>query len=145
MFVNTNRDRNLEVYTMNPDGTGVVNITNDSSFVDKQPDWGIAPQQQATTLILSAKPKSISRGQSVHLSGGLSTATGELYAGQDVTIEQKPKGATTFSVLKTVSTDFDGKYKLALAVKPKKTTTYQVVYDGNTALGLTPLPVQRRQ
>lgn len=130
----TNRESNLEVYTMNPDGSGVVNITNDLSFVDKQPDWGPQVTRQSTTLSLSARPQSISSGQHATLSGKLATTSGEVYAGQEIIVEHKPKGTTSFRPFDTLRTDFGGRYKLS--VKPRKTTTYRVIYNGNTALGL---------
>ncbi len=136
IVLQTNRSGNQEIYTMNPDGSSQTNVTSYSTAQDKQPDWGVAVSQQSTTLSLSARPQSISAGESAILSGKLSTAGGEVYAGQDVTVEQRPKGASSFKVLKTIPTNFRGKYKLA--VKPRKSTTYRAVYDGNTVLGLDP-------
>jgi hypothetical protein len=61
-------------------------------------------------------------------------ASGELYAGQQIIIEHKQKGATGFGALKVVFTNFFSKYKLA--VKPKKSISYRAVYGGNTVFGL---------
>ncbi|HET7478683.1 MAG TPA: hypothetical protein VFJ72_04105 [Rubrobacteraceae bacterium] len=130
----TNRERNEEIYTMNPDGSGLTNISHDLSFTDNQPDWGPQVTQQSTSLSLSANPATITSGHSSTLSGRLVTASGKVYAGQRVTIQQKPKGASRFSNLKAVSTAFDGRFKTT--VKPKKTTYYRAVFGGNGVLGL---------
>ena len=130
----TNRERNEEIYTMNPDGSGLTNISHDLSFTDNQPDWGPLVAQQSTSLSLSASPLTLTYGQKTILSGRLGTSSGELYAGQRVIIQQRPAGAASFSNLKAVSTNYNGAFKLAL--KPVKNTYYRAVYSGNNTLKL---------
>ncbi|MDQ3910707.1 MAG: LpqB family beta-propeller domain-containing protein [Actinomycetota bacterium] len=134
LALQSNRSGNVDIYTMNPDGSSQANVTNDSAAQDSEPDWGVRVTQQSTTLSLSARPTTITSGEASTLSGRLLTSSGQLYAGQRITIEQKPKGATSFSTLKTVSTGFDG--MITLSVKPEKSTYYRALYAGNAVLGL---------
>jgi TolB protein len=39
----SDRDGNSEIYVMNPDGTGQINLTNLDSAADTDPDWGSPP------------------------------------------------------------------------------------------------------
>lgn len=130
----TNRERNQEIYTMSPDGSGLTNISRDPSHYDNQPDWGPSPKQQNTNLSLSASPLTITYGQNTVLSGRLVTASGKVYAGQRITIQQRPAGATSFSNLKAVSTNYNGAFKLVL--RSVKNTYYRAVYTGNNTLRL---------
>ncbi len=129
----SNRSGNQEIYTMNPDGSGQTDITNNSAK-DQQPDWGPQIQQQSTATTLSASPLTITYGQGTTLSGKLLAADGNSYAAQKVTIQQKPAGASSFTTLKSLSTNPDGSF--TLAVKPSKNTYYRAVFSGNSALGL---------
>ena len=45
----SDRDGNLEIYTMNPDGTGQANLTNLSPAADFDPDWGVSAAVTAST------------------------------------------------------------------------------------------------
>lgn len=45
----SNRDGNDEIYAMNPDGSGQVNLTNLDSASDLDPDWGVSAAVTANT------------------------------------------------------------------------------------------------
>lgn len=122
-----------EIYTQNFDGSAPENITNNPAK-DQQPDWGPQIQQQSTTTTLSASPLTITYGQGTTLSGKFLAANGDTYAGQKVTIQQKPAGASSFTTRNTLSTNPDGSFTLAL--KPSKNTYYRAVFSGHPALGL---------
>lgn len=125
--------RDSHLYTMNASGGG-ISWVNTGLYAEDGPDWGVAPRQQSTSLGLSVSQLTITYGQSETLSGRLVTGDGNLYAGQKIQIQQKPAGTTSFSNLKTVSTGFDGRFKLTL--KPAENTYYRAIYAGNKTLKL---------
>ena len=45
----SDRDGNVEIYAMNPDGTGQANLTNLSTANDFDPDWGVSTAVTANT------------------------------------------------------------------------------------------------
>lgn len=125
--------RGSHLYTMSASGGGITQVKT-GLYAEEGPNWGVAPRQQGTSLSLSTSPLTLTYGQNTVLSGRLVPANGGLYAGQRVMIQKRPAGATSFSNLKAVSTNYNGAFRLSL--KPLKNTYYRAVYTGNNTLKL---------
>jgi predicted GH43/DUF377 family glycosyl hydrolase len=86
--------------------------------------------QVAATVTLVAAPPTIVFGKAVKLSGLLSQG-GLGVAGQPVTLNAQPFGASTFTQLATPTTDGTGAY--TTTTNPAKQTVYEAVATGVTA------------
>src|SRR4051794_40312755 len=77
-----------------------------------------APSADAAITELSAKPNPVRFGS-------LTTITGKATAGQPVTLEQKPFGASSYSVVDMKPADTDGSFTFA-DLGPDRNTTFRV-------------------
>jgi hypothetical protein len=80
-----------------------------------------------TMLTLAADRQAAYSGQSVNLSGRLTSATGDL-AGQTVEVFQQPEGSSDTTRVARVSTNGAGDFSLAVATT--SAVSYKVVYPG---------------
>src|SRR3954470_22592721 len=78
----------------------------------------LAPSADAAITELSAKPNPVTFGS-------LTTITGKATPGQPVQLEQKPFGASSYSVVDTQPADSDGSFTFA-DLGPDRSTTYRV-------------------
>lgn len=79
------------------------------------------------TISLAAAPTIVTYGGKVTLSGTLSTQK----AGEQLTIQQQPCGASAFATATTVTTTTGGAY--TFAVQPTTNTTYRVQFKNATS------------
>jgi hypothetical protein len=95
----------------------------------------------ATTLTLVAAPTSVLYGGIVTLSGRLQQADTTGIAGATVTVERRPKGATIWTVLSTVTTASDGTLDPSPQLTPQAHTEYRLRHPRPRSL--PPAPVRR--
>jgi hypothetical protein len=89
--------------------------------------------QHATTLYSGAPVTTIDEGASFTAAATLVDAdTNFALAGQLVTLADKPAGASTFTPIRSVTTDASG--QVAALVKPTSNTTYRWEYAGDNGL-----------
>lgn len=96
------------------------------------PVRGNAAAIATSSISLSASPAVLDYGAATTLSGKLS-AEGKTLSGKQVTLEQKPAGASDFSAVSKLTTDADGTFRMG-GLKPKKNTSYRVSYAGEKAI-----------
>jgi 5-hydroxyisourate hydrolase-like protein (transthyretin family) len=124
------------VAAINPDGTS-------SSSTPSAPVTPAPPA--ATTLTLVAAPTSVLYGATVALTGRLQQADSAGIAGETVTVERRPKGATAWTALTTVTTASDGTLDPSPQVTPQAHTEYRLrhpatpFYAAGTSLTATVL------
>ena len=85
-----------------------------------------------SSVSLLASPATLQYGTSTTLSGKL-IANGKALSGKQVIIEQKPAGASGFSVISRKTTAADGSFRLG-GLKPDKNTHYQARFDSERGL-----------
>ncbi|MFD4611145.1 hypothetical protein [Streptomyces sp. NPDC058451] len=100
-----------------------------------QGDLGSTKVQRLSKLTTAAKPKPVTKGKTVTVTGKLTRANWDGakysgYSGQAVKLQFKKKGTTTYKTLKTVKTDSAG----ALKTTTKATADgyYRFVFAGNS-------------
>ncbi len=93
---------------------------------------------KSTELAFSASPLTVNYGAATLLSGRL-TSSGASLSGKQVTLEQRPVGASSFSPVPNGerTTDADGNFSLA-GVVPSKHTDYRARFAGEDSSGLPP-------
>ncbi|MDP9438521.1 MAG: S8 family serine peptidase, partial [Actinomycetota bacterium] len=93
---------------------------------------------KSTELGFAASPHTVNYGAATLLSGRL-TSSGASLPGKQVTLEQRPVGASAFSPVANGerTTDADGKFSLA-GVVPTKHTDYRARFAGEGSSGLPP-------
>jgi hypothetical protein len=82
-----------------------------------------------TAVSLSAASPIVDFGQATTLSGKLTLLSGAGIGGQPVVLEQRPAGATVFSLVTTLTTSGDGSF-VATGVAPTRNTDYRVRFAG---------------
>ena len=82
-----------------------------------------------TTVSLSAATPTVDFGQATTLGGKLTLLSGAGIGGQPVVLEQRPAGATVFSLVATLTTSGDGSFVTA-GVAPTQNTDYRVRFAG---------------
>ena len=94
-------------------------------------------QTTNTNLALSATPSSLASGETMTLSGTLTTAAGgEGLSEQQVILNQKPAGASEFTQLgDAVSTDANGTFSVD-NVQPTESTEYMAQFAGDQGVSL---------
>ena len=93
---------------------------------------------ESTELGFGASPLTVNYGAATTLSGRL-TSSGEPLSGRQVTLEQRPVGASDFSPVANgeLTTDADGNFSLA-GVVPNRHTDYRARFAGEESSGLPP-------
>jgi len=110
----TSRDGNDEVYVMNTNGSGQMNVTNNLAS-DTEPDW--QPLQTPKVVRLKAKPKTVEAGEKTRLKAKVKPCAG--HEGDVVEFYRKKKRiATKMSNANCVA---------KLKVRVRKTTRFRAV------------------
>lgn len=89
---------------------------------------------KVSELVLNANPSVLNYGVATALSGKL-TSFGAPLVGKQVTLEQRPVGAASYSFVATVATDANGNYSKTGLV-PTKNTDYRVRFAGEEVTGV---------
>jgi hypothetical protein len=86
----------------------------------------------------NAAPESVTKNQNITLTGTLGRANWDTmtyvgYSGRQIKVQFKPTGDTTFTTIKTVTSQAKGKIKTT--VKATKSGTWRFSYGGNSVTG----------
>ncbi|GAA3828899.1 hypothetical protein [Nocardioides panacisoli] len=89
------------------------------------------PGTSPTTLSIASDPASITAGGSATVDGKLVTTGSAAVSGRTVRLDASTDGGTTWTTVRTATTDGSG--KVEVTVSPSETTTYQWVFAGDSA------------
>lgn len=135
--VNITADPKLDLYSNILAGKWKVSayaIGNDGDYVSKD-TVGSASIQRNSRLTTNASPEPVKKGKTLTVTGALTRANWDTskYAGytkQSVKLQYKKKGATSYSTLKTVTSDSKGNLKTT--VTASSDGYYRYVFAGTS-------------
>jgi hypothetical protein len=93
---------------MNPNGTAVQRLNDNSGVEDVPMDWQALPE--ARTLSLDSNRSRVDRGDRVRLFGDLN-GVASCIGGQRIRLQARPASGGTFSTIDSTRTDNDGDYE----------------------------------
>jgi Bacterial Ig-like domain len=128
----SDRDGNAEIYAMNPDGTGQINLTNLGSANDTDPDWGVSTADTSAPKVNKVAPTENATGVSptANVSALFSEAMNPFSI--NTTTVRLRKAGTSTNLGATVT--YDSATKKAI-LNPKSNLSLGATYEATVTTG----------